>query len=601
MAKTILLRSEVPVELTWDLSSIFAHDQAWEAAFAAVDHQLPELAALQGTLARSAPDLLHWLVRRDQIGELLDRVYEYATLHHHEDMAQPHYAAMSERAIGLATAYGTAISFYFPEIVAIEPDQLARFIADEPGLAAFRHELETITAQRPHVRSAEVEHVLAGVSELAHGPHQTFQALYNVDRQLPTIPDESGAAVPLTQGAYRTFLHSASRAVRRAAFDGMLGTFKNLEHTMAATLGSNVKKDVFFARARNYGSSLEAALGPRHIPTGVYHALIAAVHSNLPSLHRYLALRSRVLALGEPSHMYDLYAPLLPDVDLEIGYHDACNQVVKALAPLGEDYLAVVQKGIRSRWIDVLENRGKRAGAYSAGVYATPPFILLNYQSRRDDMFTLAHEMGHSVHSYLARRTQPYHYGNYGIFLAEIASTLNEALLRHYLLQRTTDRKQRASIVNQYLENFRQTLFRQTLFAEFDLEIHAMAEAGKALTADAFGTAYRALVERYYGAGGVVVDDLGCWEWAIIPHFYYDFYVFQYATGFAASAALTAKILAEGRPAVDRYLHVLQAGSSAYPIDLLKEAGIDMTTSASLDAAFAEFDRATGELETLIA
>jgi len=361
-----------------------------------------------------------------------------------------------------------------------------------------------------------------------------------------------------------------------------------------------VKKNHFFARARRYDTCLDAALADTHIPAQVYHTLIETVHAKLPSLHRYLALRHKVLALGEPLHMYDLYAPLVPEVDLKVQYADACRQVVEAFAPLGREYTGIVERGLRSRWIDVLESDGKATGAYSSGGYATEPFILMNFNGRRDDMFTLAHELGHSLHSYLSNRAQPFHYARYSIFMAEIASTFNEALLHHYLLRRTGDRATRASILNQHVEGFRATLIRQTLFAEFELKAHDVVERGGALTVEGLRDIYRGLVEQYYGAGGVVVDDLIAWEWSIVPHFYMNFYVYQYATGFAASSALAQAVLQEGQPAVNRYLAMLGAGCSDYAVNLLKAAGVDVTTTAPIEAAFDEFDRAVDELETLL-
>jgi oligoendopeptidase F len=600
LAKTVPLRSEVPVELTWDLASIFRSDQAWEEAFADVEGQLDAVRQLQGSLGHSARDLYLGLVLRDQVGEALDRVAEYANRRHYEDMGNMEYAAYADRVTGLASAFAAATSFFAPEILEIAPEQLAQFFLDEPALAVYRHLIETITVHRPHTRSTEIEQLLAGVSEVAQGPERVFEAILNLDRRLPTITDADGSEVQLTTSTYHTLLQSPNRDVRRAAFEGMLGTFEQQQHTLAATLSTQVKKDLFFARARNYESALEAAMDSTHIPAKVYDTLVQTVNANLPSLHRYVALRERILALGEPLHMYDLYAPLVSEVDLEVSYQEASDQVMRALAPLGTEYVSALQRGLRSRWIDVVESQGKLSGAYSAGAYGTHPFISLNYQSRRNDVFTLAHELGHSMHSHFTNNMQPYHYTQYTTFLAEIASTLNEALLRHYLLQKTGDKMQRASIINQYLENFRATVFRQTMFAEFEQLIHAEVEAGGSLTAESIQAIYRGLVTRYYGAAGVIVDDLIANEWSIIPHFYLDFYVYQYATGFAASAALAGKILTEGPPAVERYLQLLQSGSSNYSIDLLKEAGIDMTTAAPIEAALSEFDQAVAELDALV-
>ncbi len=600
MVEAVARRSDIPVELTWDLSSLFPNDETWEQAFAAVERQLPGLERLQGTLDRSGRDLLDALKARDHVCDQFERVYEFAARRHDENLARPIYASMADRAIALGSSLEAAIAFVAPEILAIEPARLQGHYAEEPGLEAYRHEIDVITAQRAHVRSAEVEQVLAGVLELGHSPLQVFDAVHVLDRQLPLVADEGGQEVQLTDGTYIGFMRSNDRRVRREAFEGMLGGFKKVQHTLAATLANQVKKDHFFARTRRYGSCLEAALSETHIPTQVYRTLVETVRAKLPSLHRYLALRSRVLALGEPLHMFDLYAPLVPAVDLKVTYDEACRLVVEALAPLGREYTAIVERGLGSRWVDVLESEGKATGAYSAGTYGTEPFILMNYQGRRDDMFTLAHELGHSLHSYLSNRAQPYHYARYPIFLAEIASTFNEALLQHYLLQRTGDRDQRASILNQYVESFRSTVIRQTLFAEFELKAHEVVESGGALTVDVLQDIYRSLVEQYYGAGGVVVDELVAWEWSLVPHFYMGFYVYQYATGFVASSALAQAALREGEPVARRYLDLLSAGSSDYPVELLKAAGIDVTAAAPIEAAFDEFDRAVSELESLL-
>jgi oligoendopeptidase F len=593
-------RSEIPVELTWDLSSLFQSDRAWEDAFAAVAARIPEIEGLHGTLGRSGRDLLQALVTRDGVSEQFERVYEFAARRRDEDLANSLYASMADRALGLGSDLEAAAAFFAPEILAIDPARLTALLSEDPGLAVYRHEIDEITAEREHVRSAEIEQVLAGAFELGHGPVQIYDAAHVLDRRLPTLLDESGHEMQLTDGAYIRCLRSTDRRVRREAFEGMLGSFQKLQHTFGATLANQVKKSRFFARAHRYDTCLEAALAGTHIPVQVYRTLVDTVRERMPGLNRYMALRRRVLTGGEPLHMYDLYAPLAPDVDLDMPYAEACKQVVEAFAPLGSDYTAVVARGLRSRWVDVMESKGKATGAYSSGVYGSEPFIMLNYQSRRDDLFTLAHELGHSLHTYLSNGAQPYHYARYPIFLAEIASTFNEALLHHYLLQRTGDRAARTAMLNQYVEGFRSTVIRQTLFAEFELRIHEVVEAGGALTVDVLKGTYRRLVEQYYGQAGVVVDDLIDWEWAAIPHFYMNFYVYQYATGFVASSALSQAVLRDGEPAVRRYLDMLRAGSSGYPVDLLKAAGVDMTSPAPILAAFDEFDRVVAELDSLL-
>jgi len=603
MAPIIPRREDIPIELTWDLTPVFPSDQLWEETFASTERQFPALKLAQGTLGRSAQDLYEGLRRRDEIGAVVDRLNEYAGRRHCADMTDTRSQALSSRASSLAAAFAAATAFFTPEILAIPPDRLQDFYAVEPRLGIYRHYIDEVTSLRPHTRPAEVEQVLAGMADLGKAPERIYEMIYNADARLPTIRDAAGTPTQLTNGTYfGVFRRSPVRSVRQAAFEGMLGTFKQQQHTLAATLGAQVAKNVFLAKERSYPTALDAALGPAHIPATVYTTLIETVNRSLPSLHRYLALRGKALALDTPQHMYDLDAPLVPAVTTApITFEAACARLRDAVAPLGPVYTAILERAFRSRWIDVIESAGKLAGAYSAGTYGTPPFVSLNYQGTPDDVFTLAHEMGHALHSYLTWDTQPYHYSAYASFVAETASTLNEALLRRRLLETTEDAPQRAALVAQYLEHVRFTFFRQTLFAEFELSIHRHVEVGDALTAETLCALYRALNVRYYGGGGIVVDDLIAWEWSILPHFYgLSFYVYQYATGHAASAALARQILHDGQPAVDRYLRLLRAGSSDYAITLLADAGVDMTTSAPIDAAIAEFEQYVSELEKLL-
>ncbi len=600
VAKTVPPRSEIPIQETWDLESIFATDAVWEDNFTYVSDQLPKLRSLQGSLGQTAAALLHALKLRDQVGEVLGRLLVYATMRFHEDTTRAQYQALADRAMTLAAEYSAATSFYTPEILAIPLERLQAYLDAEPGLATYRHAIDEITRARPHVRSAEVEQVLASMIELAQAPDRIFEMIDNADLRLPTLTDAEGNEAQLSIGNYLLFMQSPQRSVRQAAFEAMHETFKKQQNTIGANLATQVKKNIFFAKARHYGSSLEAALDDTNIPTTVYTNLVETVNRRLPVLHRYLALRQRALKLDDQQHMYDLYTPLVKEVDVTVPFNEARETVVQALSPLGSEYTTTLAHGLRSRWVDVRENQGKRGGAYSWGAYGTHPFVLLNYQSLLDDEFTLAHEMGHSLHSYLTWTSQPFHYGGYTIFLAEIASTLNEALLTQHLLRTTTDLSIRAYVLNHYLDGFRATLFRQAMFADYELRIHQRAEAGESLTPDLLCAIYRELNDRYYGDGGVVVDDLINWEWSRIPHFYSSFYVYQYATGIAASTALARDILTEGQPAVDRYLRLLRSGSSEYSIDLLRTAGVDMTTPAPIEAAIDEFDRAIGEMESLV-
>ncbi len=603
MVQTVPQRSEIPVEMTWNLESIFATDKVWEENFTFVSQQIPTLRSLQGSLMQSAQGLNQALRLRDQAGEVLGRLLVYATMRFHEDTRRMEYQALSDRVMSLAAEFGQATAFFVPEILAIPPDRLDRYFDEELGLALYRHQIDEITRMRPHVRSTEVEQTLAGFSELAQGPDRTFEIFENADLPpfLPVMQDEEGHEVQLSTGNYGLFTRSTNRSVRQAAFDGLHGTFQKFQNMLATNFGNQVKKNLIYARERRYDSALAAALDDNNIPTSVYTNLISTVNANLPALHRYLAVRQKILKLDGGQHIYDLYAPLVGEAKVAVPFDEARAKVAQALGPLGQEYTTALSRGMQSRWIDVFENQGKRSGAYSWGSYGTQPFVLLNYQGQLDDMFTLAHEMGHSMHSYFTRATQPYPYADYTIFLAEIASTLNEALLTHYLLQTTEDKTVRAYVINHYLDGFRATLFRQTMFADFELQAHQQAEAGASLTPEMLCGIYKTLNDHYYGDGGVVVDDLVAWEWSRIPHFYSSFYVFQYATGIAASAALARQIISEGQPAVDRYLRLLHSGSSDYSIDLLRAAGVDMTTPAPVEAAIAEFDRYVGELDALLA
>jgi len=599
VSKPIPTRADLPIDDTWELESIFANDAVWEENFTYVSDQLPRLAQLQGSLSQTGDGLFQALQQTNQLGEILERLYVYALMRFHEDTTRSQYQALADRIATLAAEFSSVTAFFTPEILAIPQDRLEGFLAEEPRLELYRHYLDEVTRSRPHIRSTEVEQVLAGMLEIAQAPERVFDMIDNADLRLPKLTDAEGNEAQLSIGNYLLFLQSPKREVRQAAFEGMHTTFKQQQNTIAANLATQVKKNLFFARVRRYESSLDAALDGNNIPTTVYTNLVETVNKNLPVLHRYLALRKKALKLDE-QHMYDLYTPLVPDAQVAIDFSEARDRVVKALAPLGSDYTNALAHGLRSRWVDIRENQGKRGGAYSWGAYGTHPFVLLNYQDQLDDVFTLAHEMGHSMHSYYTWNNQPYPYASYTIFLAEIASTLNEALLTNYLLQTTEDKQVRTYVLNHYLDGFRATLFRQTMFADFELQIHQQAEKGASLTPDLLCSIYKDLNQRYYGDGGVVQDELIGWEWSRIPHFYSSFYVYQYATGISASTALSRSILTEGQPAVDRYLKLLRSGSSNYSIDLLQAAGVDMTTPAPIEAAIAEFDRAITEMEKLV-
>jgi oligoendopeptidase F len=592
-------RSTIPTEYTWNLASIFAQDEQWEQEFQDIQGRLPELEALKGTLSRSGADLLTVLRKRDELAERLERLYAYASMHRDEDTTNSTYQGMTDRAMQLYVQASTIVSYIEPEILALPQETLDKYLAETPGLSLYKHQFDELNLKRPHIRSAEVEAILAATGEMRDAPGNIFSMINNADLKLPAIKDEQGQEVELTQGNYLTYIRSVDRRVRKDAFEAMHGTFLKQRNTIAATLSAEVKVDVFNTRQRNYATCRDLALSRYNIPASVYDNLVATVNEHIPLLNRYLRLRKKMLHLDE-MHMYDLYVPIVEETVDTVTYEEARDIVIAALSPLGKDYSAILQQAFTQRWIDVYETPNKRSGAYSGGAYGTHPFILLNFQSKRDDMYTLAHELGHSMHSFFTRSNQPYQYGDYTIFVAEVASTLNEGLLTEYLLKNTSDKATRLAILNHSLEDIRGTLFRQTMFAEFEQMMHTRAEQGQPLTADTLTEMYRELNKQYYG-GETVIDDLIGIEWARIPHFYYNFYVYQYATGISAASALVQQILSEGEPAVKRYLNFLSSGSSDYSIELLKKAGVDMTTPEPIRQTCQLFEKHLSQMEELLA
>ncbi|ACL24218.1 oligoendopeptidase F [Chloroflexus aggregans] len=596
-ANSIPTRAEIPVEYTWDLSQIFADVPAWEQERSAVEARAQELAALQGTLAQGPAQLLAALTLRDEVAQRLHALYVYALHRKDSDGTDPVGQGLAERAGSFAARIQAVLAFIEPEILTIPAETLDEWLAATPGLQVYRYALEKLNRQRAHIRSAEVEQVMAALSDIVRAPYATFSMLTDADLQFPTIEDEQGQPVKLSHARYGRLLESHDRRVRRDAFKGYYSAFLPFRNTLATTLGAAIRSHVIEARLRNYGSALEAALAPNEIPVEVYHNLIATVEANLPRFHRYLTVRRRLMGLDD-LHFYDLYVQPVPDVEMTIPYREACDLMREAFRPLGPEYGAALDQMFTRRWIDVYENVGKRSGAYSGGSYGTPPYILLNYQDRLRDVFTLAHELGHSLHSYFTRATQPFVYGEYTIFVAEVASTLNEALLTHYMLQSGADEALRRRLLAQQIEEIRGTIFRQTMFAAFELWMHEQAERGQPLTADALSQHYRELVVRYHGPE-LVIDDELAYEWLRIPHFYYQFYVYQYATGLSAALALSRQIINEGQPAVERYLRFLRSGSSRSSIDLLRDAGVDMTSPAPIQAAMDTFAELVSQLEQL--
>ena len=595
---TLTKRSDVPKEYTWDLESIFSTNKDWEQTFQSLLQRIPELEALQGTLAQSGQALLNVLRKRDEVFEKLEALFVYASMRKDEDTTNSKYQGMYDRAMQLFVRTSTALSYIEPEILALPQATLDRYVQETPGLQLYGQQLRDLNRKRPHVRSSEVEAVLAAAGEISDGPDSVFSMIDNADLRLPLIRNEADEDVQLTKGNYLVYIRSTDRRVRKEAFEGMHETFLKQRNTIAATPSAQVKADIFHTRQRGYASSRERALFQNNIPVSVYDNLVKTVGEHIPLLNRYMELRKRVLQLDE-LHMYDLYVPIVEETADEISYEDACAMVVAGLAPLGENYTNTLRKAFRERWIDVYETPGKRGGAYSGGGYATRPFILLNFQNKRDSMYTLAHELGHSMHSFFTRNYQPFQYGDYTIFVAEVASTLNESLLTDYLLKTNTDPAIRLAILNHALEDLRGTLYRQTMFAEFEQLVHSQAEAGEPLTADNLSEMYHALNEKFYG-GVALVDGLIDVEWARIPHFYSSFYVYQYATGISAASALAQQILHEGKPAVDRYLKFLSSGSSDYSIELLKKAGVDMHSPEPVRQACQLFGSYLTQMEELL-
>lgn len=596
IATALPKRQDVPQEYTWNLESIYPADSAWEADFARVEAMLPELQALSGTLGDGPEALLHVIRRMHDAEAILDQLGTYAYMRRDEDTTNPTYQGLVERMAALYARFGAAVAFFAPEVLALSDEQIEAYFSASADLCLYTHFLAELRRRRAHVRSTEVEAVLAAASEVTRAPGTIFSMINDADLKFPTIRAENGEEIELTKGRYSVFMESKDRRVRKDAFDAMYATYATLRNTFGATLSGSVRRDVFDARVRGYDSALAAALEPNAIPLEVYHNLVATVNRHLSHVHRYLQLRKEYLGVDE-LHMYDMYVPLAPGAAADIPYEEARQTVEEALAPLGPEYITIMRDGMHEqRWIDVYENEGKRGGAYSSGAYTTQPFILLNYQNTLNNVYTLAHELGHSMHSWFTRARQPYVYGSYTIFVAEVASTLNEALLTDHLLKHTTDHALRLQIISQQLDAFRGTFIRQTMFAEFELEIHRRVEAGEALTADRFTAIYRDLVTRYFGPDVAIDEQIGL-EWARIPHFYRGFYVYQYATGIAAATALARQILDEGQPAVDRYLDFLRGGSSKISIDLLRGAGVDMTSPAPVEAAMQFFGRLVDQLE----
>jgi oligoendopeptidase F len=597
--KSLPTRKEISVEETWRLEDIFSSDEQWEEEFKGIKSQIAEVKKFQGKLGESAEILYEALSFQDKLLERIGKLYTYAHMRYDQDTTNSFYQGLDDRMKNLYAQTASQLAFIVPEILSVEESKINQFLNKKEELKLYGHALEEINLQRPHVLSADQEALLAEASEVMNTSSNTFGMLNNADLEFPSIRDENGEEVEITHGRFIRFLESSDQRVRHDAFKAVYETYGKFRNTFASTLSGNIKKDNFNARVRKYDSARQAALASDNIPESVYDNLVKTVNENLPLLHRYVKLRKKVLGLKE-LHMYDLYTPLVKDVKMDIKYEEAKELALKGLAPLGDEYLNVLKKGFLNRWVDVHENKGKRSGAYSSGAYGTNPYILLNWQDNINNLFTFVHEFGHSVHSYYTRKSQPYPYGNYSIFVAEVASTCNEALLNDYLLKTIDEEQKRIFLLNHYLEGFRGTVFRQTMFAEFEHLIHQKLQNNEALTADLLSEEYYALNKKYFGEEEIVIDEEIGLEWSRIPHFYYNYYVYQYATGFSAATALCKQILEEGEPAVKRYIDFLSAGSSDYPIEVLKRAGVDMTSSDPIKNACKVFEEKLNELEQLL-
>lgn len=585
-------------EFKWKLEDIYADDQLWELDYRRVERLLGAMEIHQGKLANSAQQLLTALQCRDQLEMLNEKVYTYAAMRLDENNANPTYQALRDRAIALNTKVNTATAYLVPEILALPKDKIHDFCQQEPGLQPYRFFLQELMRQRPHVLSQEEEKILAQVGEIAQAPKHIFGMINNADFIFPSITDEQGRELEVTQGSYRSLMLNSNRQIRQDAFNSLYSVYHRYKNTLAATLNASVKRDIFYARIRKHPSALAAALFADNVSPEVYDNLIETVRKNLHLMHRYMALRKKVLGVEE-LHLYDIYAPLVKDIQWEISYPEAVKMVQQGLAPLGEDYINDMNKAFEHGWIDVYERQGKTSGAYSWGPYGVHPYILMNYQDNLPDVFTLAHELGHAMHSYYSYNTQPYINAHYSIFTAEVASTVNEALLMQYLLNTVTERDKKLYLINYYLEQIRGTLFRQVMFAEFEKIIHQRAEAGEALTAESLSDIYRQLNTDYHGPE-MVIDEQANLEWARIPHFYNAFYVYKYATGISAATALCKQITAQGGPAKERYLEFLKSGGSDYPTSLLKNAGVDMTRPDPVQQTLDLFAELLVEMEKLM-
>lgn len=590
-------RADVPEKDKWAIQDLFATDDDWRAALAKAKEFIPRITAFRGRLAESGAVLLSFFRLDDEISLAFDALVHYAQRRSDEDTRVAAYQEMVSQVTRFAVEIQSAAAFETPELLAISDEDMNRLYAEAPELELYRLNIDRIRRRREHVLSDKEEAILAAAGEMAASPDDIYSMLNDADLKFPDAVDKDGNKHPVTHGTFIPLMQSYDRVLRKSAFDSLYSVYGQFRNTSAATLSAQLKQLLFFANVRKYPSTLNAALDGNEVPTEIYRNLIDAVHRSFAPMYRYVALRKKLLGVDE-LHMYDLYVPVVDGVEMKFTFEEAKEIALKALAPLGEDYLNLLREGFANGWIDVYENEGKRSGAYSAGA-RVHPYVLLNFKGTLDDVFTLVHEMGHSIHSYLSNKTQPTAYQDYVIFVAEVASTCNEALLMEYLLSVTTDKKERAYLINHFLEQFRGTLYRQTMFAEFELAANEMTQRGEGTTAEALCAMYKKLNEQYFGPEMNVDEEISL-EWARIPHFYYDYYVYQYATGYAAAIALSRRILREGEAAVKDYLGFLSGGCSADPITLLRGAGVDMASPKPIEDATKLFDEMISEMEKIL-
>ncbi len=595
-------RSKIPDQYKWNLTEIYSTDDAWQKAQEELKAQIPSIEQFRGTLSQSPQQLFKCLDLLSTLNKTFSRLYSYASMSSDQDTRVSKYQAMKQEMSQLGSTFSAAASFIEPEILKMNKATIDDFVKKEKGLEIYRHYLDDILRRQAHTGTEGEEKIIADASLMADAPDNIYGIFSNADFPYPEVTLSDGKTVKLDAAGFALYRAVPNRDDRKKVFDAFFGALERYRATFGSSLSAEVKKDMFYMKARKYNSCLESALDANNIPVQVYYSLVDGVNKNLPTFHRYLELRKRILGV-DTLHYYDLYAPLVKGVDLKYSVDEAEKNILAALAPLGKDYVNVIQEAFKDRWIDMYPNDGKRSGAYSNGsVYDVHPYMLINYNGEYNDVSTVAHELGHTMQSYLSNKTQPYPTADYPIFVAEVASTFNEALLIDYMLKNIKDDKVRLSLLGNYLEGIKGTLFRQTQFAEFELRIHEMAEKGQALTGDALDKLYDEIVKKYYGSdqGICIVDDAVKAEWAYIPHFYYNFYVYQYATSFTASTALSEKVMAGDKAETKRYLEFLSAGGSDYPINLLKKAGVDMTTTQPFDLTMQKMNRIMDEMEKIL-